>query len=246
MVLIARAARDPVRVPPPRGRHRRPVRDRHALRDADAHGRPGHDLQVRRQERRAKRAGKTATFMPKPIFGDNGSGMHTHQSLWKDGTTLMADESGLRWALRQLARDYVGGLLDARAGAARVLRADDELVPPARAGLRGAGQPRLLAAQPLGVHPHPDVLRLAEGEADRVPLPRPDREPVPHLLGDADGGPRRDPERSSTRARRPTSTSSRSARAEIAAGARARSRRRSTRSRPTTSSCSQATSSARS
>ena len=63
----------------------------------------------------------------------------------------------------------------ARAGAARVLRADDELVPPARPGLRGAGQPRLLAAQPLGLHPDPDVLRLAEGEADRVPLPRPDR-----------------------------------------------------------------------
>ena len=52
MVLTLESARHPVRVPPPRGRHRRPVRDRHALRDADPHGRPGHDLQVRRQERR--------------------------------------------------------------------------------------------------------------------------------------------------------------------------------------------------
>jgi glutamine synthetase len=58
----------------------------------------------------ARRHGKTATFMPKPIFGDNGSGMHTHQSLWKEGTPLMADKSGYA-GLSQLARSYVGGIL---------------------------------------------------------------------------------------------------------------------------------------
>jgi len=58
----------------------------------------------------ARAAGKTATFMPKPLFGDNGSGMHTHQSLWKEGTPLMADKSGYA-GLSQLARCYVGGLL---------------------------------------------------------------------------------------------------------------------------------------
>jgi glutamine synthetase len=58
----------------------------------------------------ARRAGKSVTFMPKPIFGDNGSGMHTHQSLWKEGTPLMADKSGYA-GLSQLARAYVGGLL---------------------------------------------------------------------------------------------------------------------------------------
>ena len=58
----------------------------------------------------ARAAGKTATFMPKPIFGDNGSGMHCHQSLWKEGTPLMADKSGYA-GLSQLARAYVGGLL---------------------------------------------------------------------------------------------------------------------------------------
>jgi glutamine synthetase len=58
----------------------------------------------------ARAAGKTVTFMPKPVFGDNGSGMHTHQSLWMDGTPLMADKSGYA-GLSQLARGYIGGLL---------------------------------------------------------------------------------------------------------------------------------------
>ena len=55
-------------------------------------------------------AGKTATFMPKPIFGDNGSGMHVHQSIWRDGQPLFADESGYA-GLSDLARWYIGGVL---------------------------------------------------------------------------------------------------------------------------------------
>ena len=58
----------------------------------------------------ARAHGKTATFMPKPLFGDNGSGMHTHQSLWLKGTPLMADKSGYA-GLSLLARQYLGGLL---------------------------------------------------------------------------------------------------------------------------------------
>jgi glutamine synthetase len=54
--------------------------------------------------------GKTVTFMPKPIFQDNGSGMHTHQSLWRDGVPLFYDESGIA-GLSDLARWYIGGLL---------------------------------------------------------------------------------------------------------------------------------------
>lgn len=54
--------------------------------------------------------GKTATFMPKPLYGDNGSGMHTHQSLWNDGKPLFFDEAGYG-QLSDIARWYIGGLL---------------------------------------------------------------------------------------------------------------------------------------
>lgn len=55
-------------------------------------------------------AGKTVTFMPKPLFGDNGSGMHTHQSLFLNGEPLFYDETGYA-GLSDLARWYIGGLL---------------------------------------------------------------------------------------------------------------------------------------
>ncbi|MBE0656410.1 MAG: type I glutamate--ammonia ligase [Bryobacteraceae bacterium] len=53
--------------------------------------------------------GKTVTFMPKPLFGDNGSGMHVHQSLWRSGTPLFAGEGYA--GLSQMALWYIGGLL---------------------------------------------------------------------------------------------------------------------------------------
>jgi glutamine synthetase len=59
----------------------------------------------------ALRHGKTVTFMPKPIFEDNGSGMHVHQSLWKDDEPLMYDELGYA-QLSDTARWYIGGLLE--------------------------------------------------------------------------------------------------------------------------------------
>jgi glutamine synthetase len=58
----------------------------------------------------SKKHGKVATFMPKPIFGDNGSGMHVHQSLWKNDINLFYDEKGYS-LLSQTALHYIGGLL---------------------------------------------------------------------------------------------------------------------------------------
>jgi glutamine synthetase len=57
----------------------------------------------------ARRHGKTVTFMPKPLFGDNGSGMHTHQSIWKEGKPLFA---GKEYAgVSQMCLHYIGGIL---------------------------------------------------------------------------------------------------------------------------------------
>jgi len=58
----------------------------------------------------ARRHGKTVTVMPKPIFQDNGSGMHTHQSLWKAGKNVFYDKKGYA-LISDAARHYIGGIL---------------------------------------------------------------------------------------------------------------------------------------
>ena len=74
----------------------------------------------------ALKHGKVATFMPKPLFDDNGSGMHTHQSLWKGGKPLFFDAKG--YALTsQLCRWYIGGLLKHGRALMALCRSDDEL-----------------------------------------------------------------------------------------------------------------------
>ena len=57
----------------------------------------------------AKQRGKTATFMPKPLYGDNGSGMHCHQSIWSGGKPLFAGDK--EYGLSDMCKWYIGGLL---------------------------------------------------------------------------------------------------------------------------------------
>ena len=104
----------------------------------------------------ARRAGKSATFMPKPIFGDNGSGMHVHMSLWKHERPLFADAEGYA-GVSEMARMFIGGLLTHAPAVLALARSEHEQLSASGAWLRGACQPRLLAAQPLRRRAYPDV-----------------------------------------------------------------------------------------
>ena len=137
----------------------------------------------------ARRHGMTATFMPKPLYQDNGSGMHVHQSIWKDGKPLFAGDGYA--GLSKTALYYIGGILKHARALAALTNPGHQLLQAAGAGLRGAGEPGLLEPQPLGGVPHPDLLGEPEGEARGGPLPGSLLQRVPRLRGDADGRHRR-------------------------------------------------------
>ena len=143
--------------------------------------------------------GKTVTFMPKPIFSDNGSGMHTHQSLWGKGKPLFAGD--MYAGLSQTRAVVYRRAAEACAGDRGVCRANDELLQASRPGLRSAGEPGVLAAQSLGCGPHPDVLDQSQDEAPRIPAARCVVQSVSGVFGDAHGRPGRN--REQDRSRRP-------------------------------------------
>ena len=154
----------------------------------------------------AAAAGLTATFMPKPLFEDNGSGMHCHQSLWKGGDPLFyGDGYG---GLSDMGRWYVGGLLTHAPAILAFAAPTTNFVQASGARLRGAREPRVLPEEPLGGLPDPALLPEPEGQADRVPLPGPVVQPLPRLLGHDARGPGRGPEQIELRRRRSRSTSS--------------------------------------
>ena len=151
-------------------------------------------------------AGKTATFMPKPLFGDNGSGMHCHQSLWKDGSPLFYDELGYA-GLSDMARYYIGGLLQHApsllAFTNPTVNSYHRLVPGFEAPVNLVYSQRNRSA----------CIRIpitgSNPKAKRIEfrVPDPSSQPVPRVLGDADGRPRRHQEQDRAAERRSTRTS---------------------------------------
>jgi glutamine synthetase len=119
----------------------------------------------------ARRHGKTVTFMPKPIFEDNGSGMHSHTSLWKGGKPLFAGKGYA--GLSDLGVWAAGGLLKHA---------------PA---ILAFAAPTTNSYRRLGVDPHSNVFQEPESQAAGIPLPRPELQRISRMVGHADGDDRR-------------------------------------------------------
>ena len=135
----------------------------------------------------AMKYGWHATFMPKPLFGENGSGMHTHQSLFKDGRNAFYDADD-QYFLSDVGKAFIAGQLkharEICSIFAQWVNSYKRLVP----GLRGAGLRRVVAPQPLRARARPALPpRQGAGDADGAALPGPGLQPLPHLRRAAPG-----------------------------------------------------------
>ena len=116
----------------------------------------------------AQKNGLHATFMPKPVFGINGSGMHTNMSLFKDGKNIFADPSDARGLSRE-AYAFIAGLLKHVRGMAAItnplVNSYKRLVP----GYEGPLLPCVVGQQPLGADPHPGGARSGHARGTALP-----------------------------------------------------------------------------
>jgi glutamine synthetase len=138
----------------------------------------------------ARRHGMLATFMPKPLYGDSGSGLHVHQSIFKGKVNTFYDEKGYAGCPRRPCSTW--GASQARFGALRHRQSHHELLQAPDPGVRGAFQPHLQPAQSFRRLPHPPLLQGPEGQTRGVPHTRPFLQPVLGLRGHLDGRSRRD------------------------------------------------------